>query len=216
MSKFYADLFHEDMQDEKAIKIYTETLQFLKNNHWPAWYVEIIMQNYRATTDPADILAFVHVHCYIVAGKVWTCELEVHHEPFGDSEIDQNNRILKNHLPDIFTGEFIPEKGRGARSDGYIEAKSDFTVTDAWSINEQTTSRLAATRIFPLEVGYTKSYTTYRHLVENGSVARWPYGSKKIYLLDMHEHHMEMKKVLLPSDIVAKIANMIDSPEDQQ
>ena len=204
MSKRYTDLFHESMQEKKAIELYTETLQLLKNGHWPTWYVNVIMQNSRATADPADILAFAEVHGLIALTKVWTCELIVHYDPFADNQIEENNHVLKHHLPEIFEGEFIPEKGRSANSDGYIKAKTDFTVTDAWSANEQVKSRSAKTKVFSLEVGYTKSVTTYRHLMESGCVARWPYGSKKIYLLDMFEYNLEMKSNLFQINIEDK------------
>jgi len=200
MSRMFANLFHESMQEKETFELYRETLQRLKNGHWNDWYVNIIMQNFRATTDPADILAFVHVHALIALGKVWTCKLIINQEPFGDKEIQENNRVLKHYLPDIFKGEFIPEKGRSAKDDGYIEAIKDFKVTDAWSANEEVIVRLAKTTIFPLEVGYTKSYTTYGHLMEDGCVARWPYGSKSIYLLDMFEYMMELRSNLFEED----------------
>jgi hypothetical protein len=132
MSNIYRQLFEEQMVDVKAIELYRETLKNLRQNYWPIWYTDIIMQNYRSTSEPSDVLAFSHVHAWIASGKVWTCAVNIHEIPSGDEDISTNNQKLKN-LPEQFTGQFIPEKGRSARNDGYITLQTQIVVDKAWS-----------------------------------------------------------------------------------
>jgi hypothetical protein len=36
----------------------------------------------------------------------------------------------------------------------------------------------------PLEIGHTDASRTWLHLVESGALARWPYGSTRLFVLE--------------------------------
>lgn len=195
MSKKYYDLFSDSMSELEVGELYRETFLLLRAGHWPASYVDVIMQSSHChLNEPADILAFANVHAWIASGKVWKCTILIHHAPHPDNEVELNNLILSG-IPEPFVGEFIPEKGYSADRDGYIQASQPFLADNEWSANRPEERILPIAR-FPLEVGSTKSYTTYRHLMESGRVARWPYGSERIHLLDMHEYLGEIKQTV--------------------
>ena len=92
--------------------------------------------------------------------------------------------IFQDHIPAPFYAQFIPEKGRGARGDGFLEwdrpiALKRLGYSSVWPLSPGHA---------PLEVGYTQPCTTLFHLMDDRSLARWPYGSKLIYLMKVQDH----------------------------
>jgi hypothetical protein len=65
-----------------------------------------------------------------------------------------------------------------------------------------------APRSVPLEVGDSWPSRTYMHLVQHGAVARWPYGSKLIWLFINFEHH---NTTILPraSDLSPRVGDVV-------
>lgn len=55
-----------------------------------------------------------------------------------------------------------------------------FTAGSSW--NDQSEVEIKERQV-PLEVGYTRSETTFKHIILETGVARWPYGSKWITIL---------------------------------
>lgn len=130
---------------------------------------------------PAHYLAYSRILNWIYTGDLTIVTIPFGHEPLPDSEIEDNDAMLKD-LPYGITGTF---GGGLADSDGKVE----------WSVplnlNMIVDGVLYESNLLPdsyppharLEVGYTTYMTSYWHLLQTGVLARWCYGSKSIRLI---------------------------------
>lgn len=160
----------------------------LMNKVYPESEVDTIFQG--RYTAPSNVMAFAHIRHHINIGDIARLTIQVGDTPQGDKAVEQNNRILSDISP-LFQAEFLPESGGSAWGDGYLMAKGDaiFERTIAPHV-EMKYQKLSKYLVFdirnqriPLEVGYTEGHITYLHLLLDGAVARWAYGSSQIVVL---------------------------------
>lgn len=123
-----------------------------------------------------DAYAFCQMRILVASSDVLRFTIDVGCEPSSDCQIDLNNAALSD-LPVPFTAVFRPEAGRGAKSDGHLkwDKKIMAFAYDGTGIQVDPIS-------VPLEVGTTLASRTLVHVYQDRGVARWPYGSDKIYV----------------------------------
>ena len=125
-----------------------------------------------------DAYPFHVVWQLIKSGNIFYGSIPVSDTPFGDSETDSNNKIL---------GELAPEttaifQGGPGDNDGNLSLNIEFSLIRDDQLIPYTFPPIEGVS---LEVGYTKSWTTYAHLVSGRWLARWPYGQKQIWVFHL-------------------------------
>ena len=120
-------------------------------------HVDIVTQRWSGSYDLYDAYAFGQVYASLLDGDVTLTPINLDAEPAADAKDGLNNERLAG-LPAPFAAHFV---GGGGDDDGVL----------SWDEERA-----------PLEVGYTRPLTTLLHL-HHGSLARWPYGHTRIWLL---------------------------------
>lgn len=157
---------------------------------WPRWYVDMIGQG-RGMDRDGQVHALVLVNSSIHCAEVLIAEIDIGEEPGPDADVDGNNNKLAN-LPEPFSAEFDP--GPRKRGDGvlrwgapvkfgYLGCKGHETDSEPCPASLKVSTELPPGNV-NIEVGHTKPSRTFMHLNEfHFGVARWPYGSKKVFVL---------------------------------
>jgi hypothetical protein len=189
--------------------VYLDMYRRLKSGMYHGDYVDTVFQGKGYT--PANVLAFANIHHLISIGSIARLTVDVGDTPFGDKAIEQNNRILSG-LPKLFEAVFHPEKGYAAWDDGYFSGKGNVIFERTPIAKYQHLARHIVIDLYnqwiPLEVGTTDGHTTYMHLLMDGAVARWAYGSSAITVLLMlnannqHKGRVWKYHVATPLDIM--------------
>lgn len=115
------------------------------------------------------------------ASKFAVTYVSVGTEPHADRYYADNRQAL-SRLPDGITAEVYQEPSGGAGiPDGTLTVSPDAVVFD----DEDPHLERDATpwSAMPLEIGRTDASRTLVHLMEDGAVARWPYGLDRLYTL---------------------------------
>lgn len=158
-------------------------------------YVAAIGQTFR--TGPAgwsmeQIAAFTAMHIKICAGEIAQVQISaMDGGPSSDAHRDENAAKLAD-LPPPFQAE-VDRGQHGADSDGalkwdrpiQVDAATGAVFLDACrSAAKQPVAAVqtVADEWAPLEIGYTLPSRTLMHVLQEGAVARWPYGSDFIWL----------------------------------
>lgn len=123
-------------------------------------YIDLYLQEHRPTDTIVVGCIVSQLHTLLSTGDAELIYIEVGKEPPKDAAVETINTHL-NQLPKPWRGEFW---GELADFDGVIYAE------------DRPKERIR------LEVGRSNIYTLWNHLYQSGSFARWPYGSKGIYL----------------------------------
>ena len=174
--RWLRDAFHDALRrglDSKILSSYLDAVLRRERNV----YVDFLFQHSWDTTTVYDAFAYGLLRTWFDTGLLAFASAEVGAGPEADREVDANNRIL-GALPDGFSAKFVPGRGTGTLSDGRF----------SWSFELRATTYVGGQRMVllqpegsaPLEVGYTRSSRTLRHLIEDGALARWPYDSERI------------------------------------
>jgi hypothetical protein len=129
--------------------------------------------------DHMEAYWFGRVHAAICDGRVAFASIDLGRPPLRNHDVDGNQAIIDAAKPSLRVLFMPAHGGSGDAGDG--------TVSWDGPIEMHTASDGMVTvgpGSMPLEVGTTSATTTFRHLVANGdSVARWPYGSTRLWLL---------------------------------
>jgi hypothetical protein len=144
-------------------------------------HADVVFQKWeRFSIDLYDVYPFIMVHCDLMLANIVCATIEIGEAPHADKHIAENNAIL-HKLWDPFCGEFW---GGTQDEDGYIKVRRPIEFD---MINRETNERFAEkfSGRFCLEVGYISAAKTLFYLMTQGRIARWPYGSKEIYLLQV-------------------------------
>lgn len=144
------------------------------------WHQDAICQKFErfGEFDIYDAYPFMHVHMMMTSAEIVCATMEIGVKPKPDSDVEGNRKVLRS-LKHPFTGDFW---GGTQDEDGVIEVKEDIEFD---MINLETRERVSGfySGRFPLEVGYISAAKTLLYLNgPTGRLARWPYGSKNIYL----------------------------------
>lgn len=162
------------LRSKAHVDVWLECWDLLRDGYFE--YVDVVYQ-------PCDDClwqtgAFLEVHTAIISEMVEIVDIGVIGTPFGDRRKKKNNdRLSKLGYP--FFGEF--EGGRG-ECDGVVTWEEPIMIG-----GREYGENLYA----PLEVGDTLATTTLWHLMTEGLLARWPYGSDSIYILGRTDKGMK-------------------------
>lgn len=199
--------------DHWAPLLFKTAKQLREKSYYATWYVDILFQKFgRFPADIYDAYCFLQVHSMIQCGDLMSVYVDVGKEPEADKNIEYNDGVLKN-LSYPFSGTFYgglgDQDGRlswlGDIKVNRTNHTTDLTDEEVEQCNKQCSHVQVvdfnghADQSAPLEVGYTQAWTTLLHLKRSGSLARWPYGSTKIWLLVMT--HEAWKKQFDSDDI---------------
>jgi hypothetical protein len=126
---------------------------------------------------PGQVLAMSYLIDYVASGRVARCKVEVGQEPSFDSHRALNAFAL-DEVAAPFTAELDVEQNNGD-SDGSVSWSTPITLNRGLDGDVAT---VGPQEHVPLEVGSTCASRTWLHLFEGGSVARWPYGQKWMWV----------------------------------
>jgi hypothetical protein len=135
-------------------------------------WANVIVQKWNDEYDVFDAHCFLHMWSKLHRREIVCIPYGLVPPPKGDKNKEFNNGVVSTLQPP-FSGEFF---GGTGDDDGYISW--DVPLDAGGGLTEP-----IPPSILPLEVGYTAAWTTIRHCFCATGVARWPYGSNRIYLL---------------------------------
>jgi hypothetical protein len=149
----------------------------LRSGFWEKDYVNSCFQIVHGGIDIYAAYCFAHFHSWISIGKVLMAVIEVGCEPKDDSNISGNHEALQE-LPEPFSAVFW---GAYDDCDGYVKWSEPIEFGQMDCTGREIVVEIPPKSI-PLEVGTTRPDTTICHIIGEHGLARWPYGSKRIYL----------------------------------
>ena len=169
------------MDDPELAKVAYCYLDAIQSGRIKRTYTDVIVQS-DGRHHPIDYIEaywFARIHSAIGDGRIVFVSLDVETPPLRDHNTTDNQSIIDAaHLPVKIS--FAPLRGNaGNEGDGVFSWDTPLEVH-----NHNGESIIIPPGSAPLEVGTTCATTTFRHLTTGANaVARWPYGSNKIWLL---------------------------------
>lgn len=115
------------------------------------------------------------------AGDIEITGVEVGQEPRRDSARRENQMAL-SQLPHGIKAEVYIE-GDCHDSDGDVDIPDGLQIVDTTEQAATPAQARGWTKI-PLEIGHTDATRTWLHLCQEGALARWPYGSDVLYVVE--------------------------------
>lgn len=189
-------------QPESALIAYT-CLNKIRSGFFDRAWVDVVMQPYWRTgyISAYDAWIFALVNAEHHSGNLLISIIDLDEMPFGDGFTQENQGISDNlsdvhwHLCDgkgdrlidcpagMLAGGFTG--GDTMPGDGFISWTRPLEACAPYSaeLHEETQVQYIPPSTAVLEVGYTAAATTFCHLSTSGSLARWPYGSRQIWIL---------------------------------
>jgi hypothetical protein len=136
-------------------------------------------------------------------GLISYCNIDIGHEPGRDRDLERHRSLLQGEKEHVsmdglrevlrIEGDVENGAGAGAEDDGTLtllnDAKFDVCFGSVAKPKKTGVKRVLAGACFPLEIGYTSASRTYLHLIQEGCVARWPYGKTSLSLLQADLPH---------------------------
>lgn len=157
---------------------------------------DAIHQTWLGTWPLEQVACFAIVWSDICTGSVAQVQISAPEGPGADADREGNSRLLAD-LPEPFRAVVSPDQNSDDQ-DGYLYWDCPIKVEVSTGEPEIAADGSVAPRIAvrqllpgsaPLEIGSTKASTTLMHLRRERKVARWPYGSDRIWLLaEVGEH----------------------------
>jgi hypothetical protein len=194
------DSVADQLTDPETAAFAATCLKQLKSGFWDQSYVDMIFQHFSSRPDIYDAYYFGTIHGLLCLGRVLIAQIEVGSTPSADSEkaknaaalwevslpylyVDKDNKTLDKLPLGTMRAKFSPSHGySGSDGDGYFEWLRPLHFSFSIADGESYRKRIRKGSV-PLEVGYTRVTTTWIHLMQHGGVARWPYGSDKLFVL---------------------------------
>jgi hypothetical protein len=184
VAKEFAHQLDERMvRDPSLFAWAAEVLRELRKGSWLQSYVDSLFQLGRGEMDIYAAYCFGLIHGKVIHGEVMTAGIELGHCPHQDNEIEANNTLLRGvSRAGPFVAEFIGGAGRGLeRDDGWLAWTEPIECAQVLFGSEEKRKKYPPRQV-ALEVGTTSPDSTVRHILQEGGLARWPYGSEMIYL----------------------------------
>lgn len=164
---------YERLVAEGGAQVLAEYEMKMRAGWWSSHYVDSICQPYRGLT-PEQVFMFTRVHGLIAQGRLASVPIAVCAQPSPDRARGVNASKLAE-LPHPFRAEVDMEQTVDHHGDGLLVWGDSITVVDN-----------PLTRLEPgdasLEIGSCPASRVWQYLAEVGKVARWAYGSDRIYL----------------------------------
>lgn len=176
-----------------------KTRERIYSGFYPEHIISAVFQSYNGRMSTLDIHCFILIWSKIHSGLIFKIMIPVGLEPHGDRLIAQNQKILDDGLPDIFSALVTCERGRSADSDGNLRWNVTISA-EKWEEDSISGEILRAfVDIEPgfaaLEIGSTVASKTVWHLYSGSPLARWAYGSKNILLMIPNRNIRENKNL---------------------
>lgn len=198
--------FQEAMQDPTLVAITADYAAKMNRRVWSYEYLSIFTQNsvQSKVYHVEDAYFFMQLHADLYQRKLALASIYIGEAPYFDRENADNNQAL-SRLWYPFAADFVAQVGSGANDDGTFEWREPIVMQ---VVSEDKTGLYDEVLVRPntisLEVGRTSGWRTLLHVRQHGAVARWPYGSKSIYVL----YRIEQADVIGPA---GTYSNTIDA-----
>ncbi len=132
----------------------------------------------RSRRDWYDAAAQIQVGLHLQAGWYVTATINLDRTPGRDRDQKNNQNKLDALIPPFSAW---CEAGTGDQ-DGWLSWDREITITHKMDHDAPLVAEYPPSGV-PLEIGHTEPETTIWHLQQDGGVARWPYGARRITLL---------------------------------
>lgn len=184
------DVYDRWMSTPEGAVAFSAIWRGLHDGHLDPGYVAVLGQQFIGPWSPWDALMIGLMHAEICNGQFGLAKVRAQAAPLSDSRRADNALALAD-LPHPFVAEVSPEQN-GADSDGDLAWTEPIEVDVATEETERASNgwvRNVLERItvkprrIPLEIGTTKPSRTRLHAVQDGGVARWPYGQDWITII---------------------------------
>lgn len=169
-------------EDSAWLTLAAEVLQKLKKGFYgPEVVVDALGQNYMSPS-LAEAYAFAQLWRMLWAGELAMVRLAIGREPLPDAEVNGNDGALQQLSKMSGVRCSAQFWGGLADQDGFIRLEQtvrlelvNFSAQEVWDGPDGLE--------YPLEVGYQLWSKTLHVLRTHGKLARWPYGSKDVFLM---------------------------------
>lgn len=186
------------LADADKVTVYSEVMRKLHAGYYNQSWVDVFFQKWAryGKVNIAEACAFAQLWSGLCNGAIAHTRLVVGQSPLNDAEIEGNNAILQNALSLINSrednGEVAPDVckwragfwGGSQDADGYIEWDG-IPVLEFHRNAMPAGSCKSEWNRAALEVGYTHCIKTLNQLRMSRILARWPYDSREITLLEV-------------------------------
>lgn len=188
------DALREFLSTEDGARAFSIYTSGLRTKRWSTDYVNAIGQTHWHQPErwPLEqIYSFMMVHSMIMEGDVGKVQISANGEPSADRERATNQAGLHDLLGP-FTAWVDPDQNSDDYGDGWLEWNEPIQVEQSvgYAHIDLATGRSAPVILVktlpparvPLEIGYTLPSKTHDHLLRFKGVARWAYGSDRLWL----------------------------------
>jgi hypothetical protein len=171
-------------EDAQLAHLCMQTLIRIRDGFYDPDYVNALFQKPQSIRpDQCDAYWFLKIHQAVSIGDVMYGVWDIGAMPGADADVVGNTQKLaafNNGTP--FEAVFDPHRGyTGSAGDGSF-AWTQPIMLDQYLRTGSVKSQQFEPMSVPFEVGQTAARTTFLHLLEDSGVARWPYGSTRIFL----------------------------------
>lgn len=185
------DLLEDVLTTPRAAAVLAGWRRRFRDDDYDPQYVARIGQTQRqpAYWPLEQVASFLAVHAGLMSGKYAHVEVAVGAQPGPDADRAGNAAKLRGTHRQ-FHAELDMDQN-GADCDGWLSWDAPISLNRSSGLGLVTPCGTAPVEMsmhveahgVPLEVGSSKASRTYLHLLQEGGVARWPYGDDRIYLL---------------------------------
>jgi hypothetical protein len=174
-----------------ALHVYYEGLV---QKRWPPDYLDAIGQIHRCNPTawpPEQVASFMMVHHMLMEGEVASVRIGEVEGPGPDRDRIGNQKKVDN-LVGPFVARVDLDQGSSTFGDGTLSWSETIEVEKSLGLPhiDLATDHRGPVEVIthfppgsvPLEIGVSKPSRTYQHLLHGKGVARWPYGSDRIWL----------------------------------
>lgn len=184
------DVYNRWMATEQGSKAFAAIWSGIHDGHLDQDYIDVFGQQFRGSWDPWQALMVGLMHVDVCNGRFAQTRVRAAAPPERDSNREANALALSD-LPGPFVASVHMEQ-HGADSDGTLtwtepieaDVATEETERDAAGAVRNVYRRvLIEPRRIPLEIGATAPSRTRLHALQEGGVARWPYGQDWVTII---------------------------------
>lgn len=181
------DIVNEKLFDAEYARTLATYLKNIKTGKYDQLLVDAVFQKSWQEGQPNiyDAYAFAVIYSGLYGGTLASCSIPIGSAPGRDRNLSGNNEKLAA-LPEGFSAQFDPDRGRGASSDGRISWDFELGANSTRVLDGDEHENLKVwigPGSAPLEVGTTAASRTLLHIMQDGRVCRWPYDSEDALLI---------------------------------
>jgi hypothetical protein len=173
-------------EDSEWLTLAAEVLQKLKQGFYgPKAIIDALGQNWMSPS-LAEAFAFAQLWRMLWLGEVVVARLAIGREPLADVDVSGNNEALQRLGQTSGVRCSARFWGGLADQDGFVRLEQTVRLI-AVNFSDQEVWDGPDGLEYPLEVGYQLWSKTLHVLRTHGKLARWPYGSRDVFLMMVPE-----------------------------